>query len=248
LPEPRIALIDIETAPILGYSWGLYETNVFHVVEPTFILCFTVKWEHRKSAKTYALCDYPNYGNNKKSDRALCADLHKTLDDADIVVAHNGDAFDIKKINSRLIVHGFKPPSPFKTFDTLKAARKSFKFDSNKLDNIGRYLQVGRKLPHTGKDLFIGCVEGDPKAWAMMRRYNVQDVRLLDSVYQKIKPWAASQPDRRNYTGQTGCPSCESKNVQCRGFNVAKTRKTQSMQCRDCGHWFAGRIIKDEVA
>jgi hypothetical protein len=44
------------------------------------------------------------------------------MDEADIICAHNGDAFDIKKINSRLITNGFKPPSPFKTIDTLKAA------------------------------------------------------------------------------------------------------------------------------
>jgi DNA polymerase elongation subunit (family B) len=248
LPEPKIALIDIETAPILMYAWTMFEANAIHVVRPTYIMCFAVKWAHQKQIKTFALCDYPGYAQDRHSDKALCKDLHKTLDEADIVVAHNGDAFDIKKINSRLVVHGFQQPSPFKTFDTLKVARKNFKFDSNKLDNIGGYLHLGHKMPHTGKHMWVAAMEGDPKAWAMMRKYNAQDVRLLDAVYQEIKPWAATQPDLRAYTGTTGCPSCLSKNVQCRGFNVAKTRKTQRMQCQDCGHWHSGRIIKDDIA
>jgi hypothetical protein len=246
LPEPKIALIDIETAPIQGLSWGLRETDVFHVIEPTFILCFAVKWLDKKSVKTFALCDYPGYKNDKASDKALCADLHKTLDEADIVVAHNGDAFDIKKINSRLVVHGFAPPSPFVTVDTLKVSRKHFKFDSNKLDNIGGYLEVGHKLPHTGKHLWIGCMAGDPQSWAMMRKYNAQDVRLLESVYLKIRPWADRHPDLRKITHQTGCPTCQSKRVQCRGFGYTKTAKTQKMQCLDCRRWFRGRKFKEQ--
>lgn len=246
MPEPNIAFLDIETAPISGLSWTIWDTNLIHVIEPTFILCYAIKWAGQETVKTHALCDYPGYKRNKACDKALLSELWKALDKADIVVAHNGDAFDIKKINSRLLVHGFEPPSPYKTIDTLKIARKHFKFDSNKLDNIGLYLQVGRKLPHTGKDLWLGCMSGDARAWRTMRRYNAQDVRLLESVYEKVKPWASSHPDLRAYTGRTGCPVCKSQKVQCRGFNVAKIRKTQRMQCQDCGHWYAGRVIRDE--
>lgn len=242
--SPKIALIDIETAPILGYVWTMFEANVIHVVQPTYMLCFAVKWLGQKKTKTYALCDYPGYAKDKENDKALVTDLWRILDQADIVCAHNGDSFDIKKTNSRFAVHGLLPPSDYKTIDTLKFARRSFKFDSNKLDNIGRYLQVGRKMPHTGKDLWLGCMAGNPKSWKTMRRYNAQDVNLLEQVYIKLRPWAQSHPSLTVYDGRRGCPRCLSPRMQRRGVRVQKTRKYERFQCQDCGSWDTGAIIK----
>jgi hypothetical protein len=48
---------------------------------------------------------------------------------------------------------------------------------------LGHFLGIGRKLNHTGKALWLGCMSGDPKSWKKMRRYNQQDVRLLEAVY-----------------------------------------------------------------
>jgi hypothetical protein len=166
------------------------------------------------------------------------------LDDADIVCAHNGDAFDIKKINSRLIVNGFDKPSPFKTIDTLKVARSAFKFDSAKLDNIGRYLGEGRKIPNTGAALWRGCVDGDLKSWRTMRSYGKQDTALLERVYHRLKSWAKNHPDMRLYTSGTGCPTCDSENVQRRGVAVKLTSKRHRFHCQDCGSWFSGEAVK----
>jgi uncharacterized protein YprB with RNaseH-like and TPR domain len=248
MAAPRVAFIDIETAPITAHAWQMFEANLCHVIEPTYILCYAIKWMGQTRIRTRALCDYPGYAKNMKSDKALAADLWKDLDQADIVIAHNGDAFDIKKINSRLVVHGLPRPSPFKTIDTLKIARREFKFDSNKLDNIGRYLQIGRKLPHTGMDLWLGCMNGDPKSWRIMRKYNAQDIVLLENVYEKIKSWDKGHPSMTAYDDAPGCPTCRSSNVQSRGFNVAKSRKTQRLHCQDCGCWFAGATIKKGAA
>lgn len=223
----------------------MFDTNVIHVIEPTYILCYAIKWMGEKKITTHALPDYPGYSKNKKSDRALCADLWKDLDHADFIIAHNGDAFDIKKIKSRLLVHGYRRPSPFKTIDTLKISRREFKFDSNKLDNIGRYTKLGGKMPHTGMDLWIGCMDrDDPKSWRTMRRYNARDVALLEGVYEKLKSWDKSHPSLTANDDAPGCPTCRSTDVQRRGFNVAQKRKTQRMHCQNCGAWFPGAIIK----
>jgi hypothetical protein len=248
LSAPKLLFVDIETAPILAAVWQLYDTNAVYVERDTFILSVAARWGDQKRTKTYALPDYPGYKRDKFSDKSLCKDLFDMLDKADVVIAHNGDAFDIKKINSRLIVNGFRPPSPYKTIDTLKIARKAFKFDSNKLDNIGRYLNRGRKLTHTGADLWRRCVAGDPKAWAKMRRYNARDVDLLVDVYEEIKAWAPNHPDLRLYDGRPGCPVCLSVNTRRRGFNIALKRKTERLQCLDCQHWFTGAVIKAEAA
>lgn len=242
--NPRIALFDIETAPILGYTWEMFDANVIHVVQPTYMLCYSIKWLGQKKIKTRRLCDYPGYDENKTCDRALSEELHADMSQCDLIVAHNGDSFDLKKSNARFIVHGLQPPPPVKSIDTLKIARRHFKFDSNKLDNIGRYLKVGCKTPNMSKDVWLGCIAGDMRAWNKMGRYNAQDVRLLEAVFSRVAPWYSSHPNLPVYSDNSGCPVCQSHNVQMRGFNVAKTRKTQRFQCRDCGHWYSGATVK----
>lgn len=238
----KVLFIDIETAPILMTSWSMRspQASAVWIERDTFILMFSYKWSHEKQVKTVCLPDFPRYKRSKYDDKDLCGDLHRLLDEANIIVAHNGDAFDIKKINSRLIVNGFDKPSPFKTIDTLKIARAAFKFDSAKLDNIGRYLQEGRKIPNTGAALWRGCVDGDPKSWRTMRNYGKQDTALLERVYHRLRSWAPHHPDMRLYRDSVGCPTCESTNIQHRGVAVKLTTRRQGFHCQDCGSWFSG--------
>lgn len=242
-PGPRVAFFDIETAPIRGYTWTMYEANVVSVQKPTYILSYAMKWAGQKSVHTRALPDYKLYKKDKEDDRDLVKDLWTMMDEADVIVGHNGDAFDIKKANARFITHGLTPPSPSKTIDTLKIARRMFKFDSNKLDSIGGYLGVGRKLPHTGIHLWLGCMNGDPKAWRLMRRYNAQDVRLLEQVYLKVRAWAPNHPDLRMFTQQDGCPSCQSKAIIRAGLAFTRAGARQRLLCQGCGRYFQGDKI-----
>lgn len=241
----NLLFLDIETAPILMASWSMRspEASAVWVERDTFILMFSYKWAHEKTVKACCLPDFPRYKRDRYDDKDLCRVLHRLMDKADIICAHNGDAFDIKKINSRLITNGFNPPSPFKTIDTLKTARRVFKFDSNKLDNIGRYLKEGRKIPNTGAALWRGCVEGDLKAWRTLRRYGKQDTALLESVYHRLKSWSPNHPNVNLYDHMRlahACPTCRSTQVQRRGFMVKLATRRARFQCQDCGHWFSG--------
>lgn len=244
--SPKMLFVDIETAPILMSSWSQRppHAGAVYVVRDTYILMFSYKWAHEKTVKTVALPDFPGYKKNRHDDKALCGALHALLDEADIVCAHNGTSFDVPKIQSRLIVNGYGPPSPFKQIDTLRAARRAFKFDSNKLDNIGRYLNEGRKIPNTGAEMWRACVEdGDPMAFAAMRKYCKQDTELLVRVYERIKSWIPNHPDMRLYREANTtpeCPSCESADVQRRGVMVKLTTKRHRYHCQNCGSWFSG--------
>lgn len=242
--RPRIAFFDIETSPMIIAAWQPYEANAVWVERDTHLLSFAVKWEGEKRCKTYALPDYKEYKKDIHDDGPLTRDLHRIMDEADIIIAHNGDAFDIKKANARFAVHGLDPPSPSKSVDTLKIAKKRFKFDSNKLDNLGRYLGVGRKLVHTGADLWRRCYSGDLTAWPLMKRYNAHDVELLERVYLKLRSWDPSPPDIRIYTEEQGCPVCGSQNTIHRGILVYRTKKRFRHSCKDCGHWFSGGLVR----
>jgi hypothetical protein len=253
----RIGLVDLETAPSLGWVWGKYDQNVIAFEKNWYILSFSCKWLDEPTVHTRALPDYPSYKKDPEDDRDLVSDLWKFYDAADIVVAHNGDAFDIKKSNARFITHELPPPSSYKTVDTLKIARKHFKFDSNKLGDLGQYLEIGDKLTTTGWKLWEQCMRGDPEAWVRMKEYNAQDVLLLEKVYLKLRPWATSHPNIGLYTvsddgssNSSGhsCPTCGSNHVQRRGLSYAKLQVRQRFQCQSCMSWFSGKIVKKSIA
>lgn len=235
--RPRIALFDIETAPSLGYVWAKWQTDVIDFRSDWYILSFAYKWLDNKKITTRALPDFPLYGKDRENDRELLVELWKVFDEADVIVGHNSDKFDIRKAYARFLVHGLAPPSPYKTVDTLKLARKHFKFDSNRLDDLGRYLGVGRKVANTGKHLWFGCMSGDTKSWATMRRYNARDVELLERVYLKLRPWTTTHPNLAHLSHTDICGVCQSSKIQHRGWNHSRTGKRARIQCTDCGAW-----------
>lgn len=235
----KVLLLDIETAPSLGWVWAKWETNVIDFKSDWYVLSYGYKWLGDKEVNVVGLVDFPSYDRDRENDKQLMKSLWKLLDEADVVIAHNGDKFDLPKINTRFLTHGLKPPTPYKTVDTLKIARSNFAFDSNKLDDLGRYLKIGRKLPHTGFHLWMGCMNGDRESWATMKKYNGHDVELLEDVYMIIRPWDKKHPHVN--LGQTEvCPKCGSANVQRRGYNFTLLSKAQRYQCRDCAGWFQG--------
>lgn len=221
----------------IAYVWGKYEQDVIAYVEEGYMLSWSAKWLDGRPI-TKGLCDYKS-----ADDRELVTELHQLISEADIIIAHNGDRFDVKKMNTRFIYHGLKPPEPYKTIDTLKVARKYFAFNSNKLDDLGNFLKQGRKVKHPGFDLWLRCAAGDPKSWGLMKKYNKQDVLLLERIYLKLRPWIQNHPNTAIMSGkEDGCPACQSANLQRRGFGFTKSGKFPRYQCMDCGKWSQGSI------
>ena len=132
------------------------------------------------------------------NDFFLVKDLRDLFDEADVLIAHNGDRFDIRKAQARMIRYNMKPPSRYQTIDTLKAARKHFQFDSSRLDALGQYLGLGRKLPTTGFNLWKRTMAGDRKAWAIMKRYNKHDVEILRESLRRTKTMDDDAPQSRD--------------------------------------------------
>jgi DNA polymerase elongation subunit (family B) len=232
--NPKVLSVDIETAPSLGWYFDLWkEGNIVRKKADWYVLSWSAKLLGGKQI-TRGLIDYPLYKPGP-DDRALLSELHALISDADIVVAHNGDKFDIKKINARFIYHGLKPPDPYKTVDTLRVAKRYFAFESNRLDSLGEFLGVGRKTKHPGFDMWEGCMYGDRKSWDLMLKYNKQDVLLLEDVYLKLLPWMQTHPHFKD--GRIDCPNCNSTHLQSRGKGINKLGKYSRFQCQDCGAW-----------
>lgn len=180
--------------------------------------------------------DY-GYNPNKPDDFPIVEKLWALFNEADIIIAHNGDRFDIPKSKTRFIIHGLPPPAPSKTIDTKKIA-KGFGFESNKLDELGRQLGLGRKLHTGGQALWDGCRDGEKEAWQLMKRYNKQDVVLLEQVYLKLRGWYKPHTNLGLITRNHSCPNCGSFREQWvrNGFSYKKSGRHQRYSCRNCGN------------
>lgn len=242
---PRIGLIDIETAPIDGQVWGLFDQNVglSQIVREWSILSFTYKplGGGRKGLK------YFDTRGNPRDDLEICGELWHILNDNDFLIAQNGKRFDLRKIRARLIMYGFAPPSPVKIIDTMLMARQVASFTSNKLEWLSKWLSSVQKLKHKdfpGHELWTECLADNPKAWASMRKYNIVDVLSMEEVYIRLRPWVTGHPNVAAFydDDKRRCPVCGSTHLR-EHESTYKTNVSEypQYQCGDCGGWSRGR-------
>jgi len=130
----KIILWDVETAPLIVTSWGLFKPFLSHenIIEDSSLICAAWKTYGEKEIESVAI-----NAANPRNDLKVVKTLRAALASADVLVGHNGDKFDLKVFNARLACHGLDPLPPIKTIDTLKVARKYFRFTSNRLDYLG---------------------------------------------------------------------------------------------------------------
>lgn len=230
---PKVLLFDIETFPNESYTWsGKYEQNVIAFKKEWSIASFAWKWLGEKTCRCIARIDFKD-----ETDKEVCKALWKLFKEADVLIAHNGNSFDLKKVNARFLFHGLSPPKIPQTIDTKLVAKRYFGLNSNSLDDIGNYLGVGRKIKHQGFDLWLGCMAGDKKCWLDMKRYNIQDVVLLSRVYKKLLPWIQNHPNMYllgNISGRHGCPNCGSDHIMKDGTRANQKTLNQQWRCLDC--------------
>lgn len=188
LGKPRIVFIDIETSPLLGRTWKTWDTDIIEVERNTQILSFAYSWGGKVEVLSW---------RTQENEKKLLKKLWRIVDAADLIVAQNGDKFDIRVMNGRFLFYDMKPPRQYITVDTLKILRKFFKLDSNKLDDVCLQFGLGGKLKHHGKNTWLGCLRGDTREWRNMERYNKHDVVLLIDIYHKLIPWLTWKENRR---------------------------------------------------
>ena len=247
--KPNILLYDIETTPINGWAWGTYKTNLFHIEQDSYVLCFAYKWLGKKHVQWVGQNQAPGYTPGDINDRWVVEKLWHLLNRADWAIAHNGDRFDQRKLNARLLYHDIYPPSDYQTIDTLKVSRKNFSHTSNKLDELGRAYLGKRKEKHMGLDTWFGCMDGDPKAWRSMRRYNVGDVQLLEDLYLRIRPWISgpSAPNMSHWSnGVRVCTQCGSEELVAIG-TFRRIHEYQQWRCSNCGKPNRARLRRQET-
>lgn len=229
----RILLLDIETAPNLVHVWGLWQQNVGlpQIIKGGYTMCWAAKW--LDGDEIFHMNIY------EQTPKTMIKSIHRMLNEANAVIHYNGTKFDIPTLNREFILHGLTPPAPYKQIDLLRTARSQFKFASNKLDYVAQFLGVGAKTTHRGHQLWIDCMALDYDAWVEMAEYNINDVALLEAVYNVLRPWVKNHPNIALYQeDREVCPKCGGKHYQKRGTTVTITSIYQRYRCKECGTWF----------
>jgi DNA polymerase elongation subunit (family B) len=233
----KMLLLDIETSPLLSFTFGVWKQNIRseQLVNDWFILCAAAKWFDED--EIFSLSLTPDEVFNE-DDSEIMYMLWGLLDEADVVITHNGKSFDIPRINTRFLIHGMTPPSPYKQIDTLEAARKHFSFTSNRLDYINKFLGMEGKK-ETDFQLWRDCVRGNEEAMAKMEDYNRNDVVILENAYKKIRPYIFGHPNMDIYEdGETPvCTLCGSHNIRVveNKYFYTQSVKYALYKCDDCG-------------
>jgi hypothetical protein len=254
--RPRILVTDIETAPLELYGWRIWDESfsLDQIKEDWTILSFSAKW---LGEDKIIYMDTGGRGRRwVRHDRKLMKPLWKLLDEADIVVAQNGKKFDMRKINARLIAHGFGPPSPYRVIDTMLVSKKYFAFTSQKLAYTSVYLKLQKQKDehpeYPGFKLWKAVLQDIPEAWRVMKRYNRQDILATEGVYLKQRPWIENHPNLGAYSDEERpmCPACGSARM-----NKDKNRRSVKQQgvyiqyrCGDCGHYARGKTMQLSIA
>lgn len=231
-PKRRL-FFDIETSYMIARVWrcGQQYIQPDNLMNETKIICISYKWEGED--KVYSL-----KWDKNQDDASMMKKFIKVLGDADEIIGHNVDKFDIAHVRTRALKHGNLMYPTYRTLDTLTKSRKYFNFPSNKLDYIGKYLGVGKKLEHEGFKMWIDVVENKcEKALKKMIEYCEQDVILLEDVYTAISPYIYHNTNFAVLHGKDkwDCPECTSENVEMyHTYTTPMGVIRRNMRCGDC--------------
>lgn len=241
--DPKIMIFDIETSHNILAGFNLLERNMLsfdNILQERHLFSAAWKWAGQKRIHAVSLLnDMKRFNKDTADDFHVVKTLRDEMEKADAIVAHYGDKFDMPYLYTRMAYHDIDPLPKLKQIDTYKIAKRYFKFNSNRLDYLGEFLNVGRKR-ETPKGLWLRCLAGEKKAIREMVAYNKQDIQLLEDVYDVLKiyvPNTCSAVPRHDHA-DVACVKCGSYNVQKRGPDRSRVAEGwHRLFCNDCRSW-----------
>jgi len=233
----NILIYDVETVPTHAFVWSAWKQNVAasQVVEPGRVVCWAAKWLGDKQSLTQFGAEW--------EDELFIERLHSLMEEADAVITYNGNKFDEPVVRTEFAKRGLTPPPPHKSIDMYQVVRKQFRLLHNRMDSVAEFLGVAGKTDTGGFQLWVDVMNEVPSAQKKMKKYNIQDIRVLENIYQKLLPWIPNHPAYAHYNGEShSCPNCGSKKIQKRGTHKTKVSTFQRYQCTSCGTWSRARL------
>jgi uncharacterized protein YprB with RNaseH-like and TPR domain len=228
---PKVRLFDIETTN-LDADFGI-------------MLCAAWKDVGDRRMRHVSITDGPRFAKDPTDDRYVVKATAEALSEADAWVTWYGQRFDVPFIQTRLIGHKLKPMPPIPHIDGWRIARYKMKLHSNRLASASAFLGVEEKTPLSGP-IWIKARAGNKSAIDYVLRHCRQDVKVLEQVYERIRPLCTQHPNLNVvHDVADGCPVCGTVGrLQRRGMSIARVGKTQRYQCAACGAWSRGKSVR----
>jgi DNA polymerase elongation subunit (family B) len=235
----KILLFDIETSPMEVFVWQLKQNGWISpesVIKDWSILTWSAKWLFDDTVYNARVNAQDAQNRN---DASIMQELWNLLDEAHIIIAHNGARFDVRRMNARFALNGYNPPLPYRVVDTLRVARQRFDFSSYKLDYINQLFGLEQK-GHPGYGLWKRSVQGTEdaeEALHEMSTYCDNDVRILEELYVQIRPWIKGHPNLGLYIDTDGesCTNCGNTALDWRGKYYTPAGRYLAFRCKSCG-------------
>lgn len=226
---------------MLSWHWAPkteYIGSHLNVNDDRALLCWSAKWSDQTKVLSARVTKKEAL---EQDDVRVVNKLADLMREADYVVAHNGNRFDYKRVNTRLLLSKSPPLGNVQMIDTLTIARSSFDLPYNNLDYLSQRLGFGSKIK-TDFDLWRRAVQGDTKALKEMDAYCQQDVVLLEHVFHALTPYAKTLPrlvDAAEWREEL-CPYCGSTDRSKSGIYRTKVNNYPKWSCGNCGREYRG--------
>jgi hypothetical protein len=255
--KPRILIYDIETSYAIGKFWPerLYQVDIINnyegVIEDYTILTIAWSWFGEGVVHVMGQDDFTDFVPGILDDRKLVSFIRDLYNEADIVIAHNGNNFDQRKCRARMIIHNLTPPKMPIELDTKLVAKQLGGFTANSLKALCKMLNLSFQKLDSEIEMWDGCRAGDMESWALMKQYNKGDIPTLNALYERFRPWIKNHPNlAQMFNDYDACPVCLEKNrLTHRGYKSTKVNTYRMYQCI-CGAWVRDRTplkSKDKV-
>ena len=206
------------------------------------MLCFAYQWYGDKTVYMETIRDTKAFKSGKPwQDGELVKRLYDILMQADSVVYHFGDRFDLKFFKTRLLELGLYFPKVH-SVDTWKIAKNHLLLQSNRMANIADFLGGEQKSGVSKRDWIKSNGYHEPSL-KKLEAYCKQDIRTLHGVFEKLKPYC-NVINHNNFYNTEGCPKCGSKDFKMSGHRYTANGKIQRLVCHTCGTWFDATRLK----
>ena len=233
--------IDIEAAPAKAYIWDLKTRYVplSQVAEDGYILCFSYRWAHEDEVGFWSIWD--------QGHDAMIQAAHDLLSEADHVVTYNGNGYDLPRLNVEFLIARLGPPEPYHHTDLYQAVNRKFRVLSKSMNHMLKLLSLEHKLEHKGFELWTGCMQGNKEDRLVMEEYNIQDVIVMEELYEEMYPWLDHVPNASLWMEPSDKPRCRcgSENLRFKGYKRTKVLSYKQYHCNDCGSWMRERYADD---
>jgi hypothetical protein len=229
MPGQKGLVVDIETKPLLVYTWGMFQQNIApsQVVDWGGMLCFAAGWIG--SDETIFRAEW-------ESKERMLRTIHDLFCEADYVIGWNSKRFDERKINAEFQRAGMKRPTPYRSIDLMRQQKRDADFPSHKLESRRRLMDRAGKLETGGFPLWIGAMNGDRQSQQTMKEYNIHDKVVTEEEFHDMRSggWLRGLPNLSIYGGHC-CPGCGSEKLQAVKPYRSDVRLYPQWLCLDCG-------------